>query len=140
MNLRLDRLFTLGVTRPCYKPRSSSARRLPILMYHRISAAPEPGVTSYYRISTSPERFAAQMRWLADAGWRCLSVSEALAACRSGNGRRTCAITFDDGLRDVYVAAAPILRQHGFVATVYLPTAYIGRERTAFKSTACMTW
>lgn len=140
MNLRLDRLFTLGVARPCYKQGANSAHRLPILMYHRISAASEPGVSSYYRVCTSPERFAAQMQWLADAGWRGVSVSEALSPASVAGGQRVCAITFDDGFRDVFIAAVPILRRHGFLATVYLPTAYIGRERTAFKSTACLTW
>ena len=140
MNTRIDRLLTLGLVHSGYRAGNTATPRLPILMYHRISASSEPGVSSYYRLCTSPERFAQHMQWLADAGWRGLGVTEALKAEPDVSGRRTCAITFDDGLRDFYIAAAPILNRHGFLATIYLPTGYINSERTAFKSAVCMTW
>ena len=53
---------------------------------------------------------------------------------------RPAALTFDDGFRDFYTHAFPILQQHGFSATMYLPTAFIGSERRSFKSRECLTW
>jgi peptidoglycan/xylan/chitin deacetylase (PgdA/CDA1 family) len=40
---------------------------------------------------------------------------------------RTLALTFDDGYRDFYTDAAPVLRRFRFAATVFLPTVYCGR-------------
>jgi len=50
------------------------------------------------------------------------------------------AITFDDGFRDFYTTAWPILQQHGFAATMYLPTSFIGDQPSRFKSRECLTW
>jgi peptidoglycan/xylan/chitin deacetylase (PgdA/CDA1 family) len=59
-------------------------------------------------------------------------------------------LTFDDGFQDFYTAAFPVLQQHGFSATMYLPTAFIGETRRVFSPTSvprpvvhsrsCLTW
>ena len=43
---------------------------------------------------------------------------------------RTVAITFDDGWRDNYTLAYPLLQKHQLPATIFLTTDYIGSERT----------
>lgn len=41
-------------------------------------------------------------------------------------------ITFDDGFQDFFTEAVPVMREHGFTATMYLPTAFIGDTRRPF--------
>ena len=51
-----------------------------------------------------------------------------LAGSRSGRPLppRPVVLTFDDAYTDFYSAALPVLREHGFRATLYVPTAYVG--------------
>ena len=53
---------------------------------------------------------------------------------------RLAVITFDDGFRDFLTDAWPALCDFGFSATVFLPTQFIGRQRTVFQGRDCLTW
>ena len=53
---------------------------------------------------------------------------------------RPVAITFDDGFQDVLTEAWPVLARHGFTASVFLPTAFIGEQRRCFQNQPCLTW
>ena len=93
----------------------------PIIGYHSISDD-----DSY--ISLSPAMFTVQMRYLNDAGYRVVSFDRFITDIDE-NGtlpERTLVLTFDDGLKDFYTAAWPVLRQFDFSATVFVPTDYIG--------------
>jgi peptidoglycan/xylan/chitin deacetylase (PgdA/CDA1 family) len=82
------------------------------------------------------------MQWLDDGGYVGVPVDEALCfidSVRPG-GRLPVAITFDDGYRNFYTTAWPILRDRGFAATVYLPTSYIGFEGKSFLGRPCLSW
>lgn len=74
----------------------------------------------------SPQAFAEQMADLARTR-RVVTLAEALDE-RLVPGKPVVAITFDDGYRSVLEHALPVLEQHGFPATMFVPTAYIGDE------------
>jgi len=96
--MRLDRLATLYVARPLLRSRRGAA--LPILMYHSISETAET-VAPYYRVCTTPAAFAMQMKFLAENGYRTVSLVGAERALESGEDiLKLVAITFDDGFRD----------------------------------------
>lgn len=92
-----------------------------LLTYHSISSDPGP-------TSIPASVFRAQMDAIAASGVRVVrlsDVSEWLTG-RIELPERSLAITFDDGFTDFATEAAPVLAQHGFSATVFLPTGKIG--------------
>jgi len=86
---------------------------------------------SFRRFVMRPEAFRAQMDYLAHAGYCTLTVSKValLLAGDSPLPTRTVALTFDDGFRDFHEAALPVLQEHGFSATIYVPTSYVGATK-----------
>ena len=77
-------------------------------------------------MSTSPELFERQLAWLADHGYRTLSL-EAFEYAMSGRcapPAKSVMITFDDGFDDLGTVAAPLLRMHGFTAVAFLITGW----------------
>ena len=145
--LRIDRLLTLHCFSPLSKLRTAEKLTIPILMYHSISDMDEQGVHPYYRTCTSPKRFAQQMSWLHDHGYAAISLSEAVDLL-SGTGtapgkpkdEKYFVITFDDGFNDFYTDAFPILVRHGFMATVFLPTAFINTVNKTIMGKAFLSW
>jgi peptidoglycan/xylan/chitin deacetylase (PgdA/CDA1 family) len=100
-----------------------------ILTYHRVlrgaevTAEPDPGLV------TTVETFTAHMRFIAQR-YRPLALDEAVARlARGALPPRACAITFDDGWRDSYTNAYPILRELNIPATIFVATSYVGTER-----------
>jgi peptidoglycan/xylan/chitin deacetylase (PgdA/CDA1 family) len=140
MRMRLDRLTTLYVADPLRRTLVDKTS-IPILMYHSIADDDEIGVHPYYRTSTSPQVFAQHMGYLHDQGYKTINLADAVGLLQNNPSTRKCAvITFDDGYGDFYKHAFPILNHHGFTATVFLPTDYIGSARMRFNKRECLTW
>lgn len=88
-----------------------------VLCYHAISA------TFPAALSITPERFEAQLRVLAERGYRGVTFAE---AARAGGSERLVAVTFDDAYRSVAHLGRPALERLGWPATVFAPTDWIG--------------
>src|SRR5262249_30978215 len=75
-----------------------------------------------------PDRFAQQLRYLRDSGFRTVSLGEWRRAKDTWTPLpgRCVMLTFDDGFRDFASNAWPLLRRYGFDATLFVPTAYVG--------------
>jgi peptidoglycan/xylan/chitin deacetylase (PgdA/CDA1 family) len=94
-------------------------------MYHRVA---DDGPASLARWRVSPADFARQIEWLAGEGFRSLSLAE-WAAAELGDPAalaRRVVLTFDDSYRDFLTTALPVLQHHGFGATMFVPTGFIG--------------
>lgn len=150
MPLRLDRAATLMLFHPMV--RASRPNCVRILMYHAVSDQDEP-LSPYFVTNTKPSVFRAQMRFLAEKGYRVIDLETALDG--QTPQEKCVVITFDDGFRDFYTHAFPILREFGFTATMFVPTGLISRFprlsdergikgegsiRRSFKGRECMTW
>jgi peptidoglycan/xylan/chitin deacetylase (PgdA/CDA1 family) len=141
--LRVDRILSLRVVRPLRRISASpAALRIPILMYHSISEPASDSRHPYFGTVTSPAVFEQQMRYLHDNGFQTLSPADIFANGETSVRlvRKPVIITFDDGFRDFYTHAQPILAKFGFTAIVYLPTAYIQNAPAPFKGLDCLTW
>jgi peptidoglycan/xylan/chitin deacetylase (PgdA/CDA1 family) len=105
--------------------RHIAQRRSVILGYHGIGSAPTRD--DVFRLLVSPTQFALHVELLSSAGFRFVTVSE-LADELPGRTppRGLAAITFDDGMRDNFTTALPILRRLGIRATVYVVAGLIG--------------
>jgi peptidoglycan/xylan/chitin deacetylase (PgdA/CDA1 family) len=140
---RFDRLLTLKVFRPLRKlAPGGNGQRLPILMYHSISTDAEKHSSPYYRVCTSPAVFARHMELLHEGGYQAINMRQAseFLTKTSGSFHRRVVITFDDGFRDFYTAAFPVLQKYNFSATMFLPTVFIGSQPRQFKEKECLTW
>ena len=110
---------------------SVATRRWPALVvftYHRIGY---PGIRSnpYYDpvISATPDAFRDQLRFVRQ--WFSLvRLEEIVGLDQSGLSSRAkpaAVITFDDGYRDNFEMALPILREFDVPATFFIPTSFL---------------
>lgn len=108
---------------------AASRPGLAVFTYHRIA---EPDADPYYDpvISATPGSFRAQVEEIARR-LRVLTLAEAMECLTAPGPWRAPAalITFDDGYRDNFEVAAPILRDRGIPATFFLPTAFLETPR-----------
>jgi peptidoglycan/xylan/chitin deacetylase (PgdA/CDA1 family) len=103
----------------------------PILVYHQI--VPEAALAGSSESVLSISRFEAQMRYLHEHGYVCVSLVDLVRSPQAESLRRkkTFVLTFDDGLEDFYDQAYPILHRYGFTATIFLITDFIKKGNDA---------
>jgi peptidoglycan/xylan/chitin deacetylase (PgdA/CDA1 family) len=96
-------------------------RRFQILGYHKVSPERHP-----FFAPVHPDVFEQHMRFL-NRCYRVMSLQELVARSAQGDvPERAVAITFDDGYRDNYDYAFPILQKYRFPATIFVATGAIG--------------
>lgn len=100
---------------------------LPILMYHSVPADGDGTPLAVPRA-----RVREQWRALVADGWRLAGVTEALTARDRDPNARIVALTFDDALDD-FDAVPDLLAEVGGSATVYVPTALVGRTAESMR-------
>lgn len=114
---------------------------VPILMYHHV-AEPQPGWDRIRQgLTVSPAALREQLAYLKAAGYQTVSLTELVAALQHGGPLppRPLVITFDDGYRDNYTTAFPLLKAFGFRATFFLVTQPIDQDSPDFLTWAQVT-
>ena len=99
-----------------------------ILMYHMIRPRLPGG--RFNKLRVAPERFEQQLRYLTEHGWHFAFLSELADLADTS---KTVVLTFDDGFRDNYLAAHPLLAKYGAKATLFLVVDRFDRDWSTTK-------
>ena len=102
-----------------------------ILQYHHVSET-LPAVTS-----VSSETFTKHMQYLKDQQFNVIPLNELISQLQAGQelADKTVAITFDDGYKNNYEQAAPILEKFGYPYTIFVNPELIDSGKSYV-----MTW
>ena len=96
---------------------------IPVLTYHSIDSSGSV-------ISLSLDQFQRHMAFLAESGFSVLSLGTVLKRLHNQEGfpDKSVVITFDDGFKNFFAAALPVLMRYRFPATVFLVTGMCGKD------------
>jgi peptidoglycan/xylan/chitin deacetylase (PgdA/CDA1 family) len=100
---------------------------VPILVYHNI------GPESKGRMVLGVKKFEEHMRYLRGEGYRVVSLRRFIEAVtmRRQLPQKSVVLTFDDGYKSFRQYAAPLLKDLGFTATLFVYLDYVGGGRNA---------
>lgn len=96
-----------------------------ILYYHNVGTY-KYGLRGVY---ISPDCFEKQMRFLSRKGYKTIGFDELAGYLERAENppKKTFVITFDDGYKNNYENALPVLERYDFTATVFVPTSEVGK-------------
>lgn len=141
-SFRIDRNVSLLLDR-CQSLRGERRDWMPVLMLHSVSTRMERRRHPYFRTTIGPGEFEAQLRMLRANGYQSVTLRQILAGAWTRvqrRGHKPVLITFDDGFRDFFTSAAPLLAKWGFSAVIFLPSDLIDGSGKSFQDQACMNW
>lgn len=97
---------------------------VPVLMYHSIGEEKDNDAV------ISRERFQQHMAYLHEHGYHTVTLDDLYAYVHDKRPlpTRPVVITFDDGYRDTYETALPILQQYGFKGVLFIPASEIDQR------------
>ncbi|CAG7839741.1 xylanase deacetylase [Clostridium novyi B str. ATCC 27606] len=100
----------------------SNDESIPVIMYHSIKYEKGNGVR------LPKEKFEEQMKYLKEHNYSTLTMDELYDFLKNNKKipKKAVVLTFDDGYKDNYDTAYPILKKYGFKATLFVITNCIG--------------
>ncbi len=114
-----------------YKYVLGTTTQVPVLMYHYIRINPDPGDKVGFNLSVTPYNFSAQLDWIASHGYHTITLDElgANLLYHVPLPEKPIVITLDDGYRDAYTDAFPILKEHHMQAVDFVITGFVDLPR-----------
>lgn len=102
-----------------------NGRGIPILMYHCV----DDDVFGVSNLFVSISTFERQIKYLKESGYTSVTFKDLENTTDMKKIKKPVMITFDDGYKDNYTCAYPILKKYGFKATIFLISSAIGHEK-----------
>ena len=99
-------------------------RYIPVLMYHDVAVRPSRADDPF---TVSASLFSEHLAALKDLGWQTGLVGD-IPSQRAGKLPKETYLTFDDAFESFGSIVAPTVEAFGAKATVFVPTAYLGRR------------
>ncbi|MCL5779504.1 MAG: polysaccharide deacetylase family protein [Firmicutes bacterium] len=98
---------------------------IPILMYHKVNPDPSTGGLG---LRVPPDKFEWQMKYLRKNGYETVSLEDVVDHFEKGKHLpdKPIVITFDDGYKDNYRFAYPIMKKYGYTGTIFVVSKAIG--------------
>ncbi|MCH8005548.1 MAG: polysaccharide deacetylase family protein, partial [Planctomycetes bacterium] len=99
------------------------------------------GTTTGRQMEVTLEDFKSQLDFL-EAGFEVVDIESALRRWDEDESHRLVVLTFDDGYRDTYTTAFPLLQERGMPFTLYVTTERVGlaSEGTYDPISPALTW
>ena len=106
-------------------------------MYHYVSEPPANADIYRRDLSVTPANFEAQLAWLQSQGYESITLTDLVYHLARGwpLPDKSVILTFDDGYRDNYTNAFPLLQEYGYTGTFFLVTGPIDFENPEY-----LTW
>lgn len=107
--------------------RLANGSPIPILMYHYIRDNVDQTTDPLgYGLSVPPAELDRELQYLAKNGYTTVTLDQ---VARGEYGKKSVALTFDDGYKDFISEAYPLLEKYGFTATAYIITGRLNDPR-----------
>ncbi len=102
---------------------------VPILMYHYVEYVQDPKDTMRIKLNTTPYTLEQEIKTLTDAGYTFMTMAEVMDVMdrKTSLPSKPIVLTFDDGYRDFYTDAYPILKKHHIKATQYVISGFLDK-------------
>ncbi len=121
-------LSVLGVQTEKKFPSVVASVHVPILMYHYVEYVQDANDKTRISLNTTPYILEDEIKTLINAGYTFMTNKE-LVDVLDGNAKlpgKPVLLTFDDGYRDFYTDAYPILKKYHAKATQYVIAGFLG--------------
>ena len=95
---------------------------VPILMYHYISEVPTDADSYRIDLTVPPNRFEEQLQYLKTQGYQTIHLVDIYDTLSTGKPlpENPIVLTIDDGYKDAYTNAFPMLQVYGFTAEFFM--------------------
>ena len=101
--------------------------QIPVLMYHSI----DEKCSKYSTLCVSPQRFKEQMEFIKRRGYKVLTIQEYISLINKpvwSIPHNLVLITFDDGYKNNFTYAYPVLKRLGFPACIFMVAAKVNQK------------